>query len=130
MAKTESKNPVIGTVACSDSECNEIATVHQVNSGTRKGQLYLRCTECGCDQRKSKSLQKHITENADFREGHEHLSVKHQVQETEPNEELETEATESEELPPEETKKMKPGFLVGAALTGFGIVGIIMGIKK
>lgn len=126
MAKTAGGNPVIGTVVCSDIECTEQATVHQVASGTRKGQLYLRCPECGCDQRKAKSLQKHIRTKADFREGFEHLAESGTGTE---NEDIpEDEKTDIPEDEPAEQPKGKHGLLAVVGVAVVSVVGLAVGL--
>lgn len=126
MAKTAGGNPVIGTVVCSDVECTEQATVHQVASGTRKGQLYLRCPECGCDQRKAKSLQKHIRTKADFREGFEHLAEAGTGTENEDIQEDEkTDIPEDEQA---EQPRGKRGLLAVAGVAVVSVVGLALGL--
>lgn len=129
MTKTAGGNPVIGTVACSDIECDQQATVHQVARGTRKGQLYLRCPECGCDQRKAKSLQKHIRTKADFREGFEHLAETGtgSDQETESTDNQSDETTTDEaEAPAKEGRGN--GLLAVAGVAVVSVVGLALGL--
>ncbi len=127
MAKTAGGNPVIGTVVCSDVECTEQATVHQVASGTRKGQLYLRCPECGCDQRKAKSLQKHIRTKADFREGFEHLAESGTGTENEDIQEDEKMDIPEDETPAEQSSG-KHGPLAVAGVVVASLVGLALGL--
>jgi len=130
MAKTKGGNPVIGTVLCRDPDCTETTTVHQIQSGTRKDELYTRCPECKANQSAGELLQKYIHENAIFREGFEHLST--QNEEAESHEELETEAVEVEEnevLAPEETKKSKKGWIALGLGVVFVGVGVVLGVK-
>jgi len=129
MAKTKGGNPVIGSVACTGVDCSNEATVHRVESGSREGQLYLRCTECGPDQRKGGKLQKYITDNAIFREGFENLSTKDPIPKTEPDEQIDIdkdEVIEGELMPIDEPEKKSGagkaiGLLIGlVAITVLG----------
>ena len=139
MAKSKSDNPVIGTVVCTGIDCEEQATVHQFSKGTREGELYLRCTECGPDMRKKNKLQNYISKNADFREGYEHLSTADKVPEVQQDDELETEAAEVEEcdlVPAEENSentqktKSKTGLIIaGVGLSVATVIGVFWGVK-
>jgi len=137
MAKTKGGNPVIGTVVCFTPGCDESASVHQIMSGSREGELYTRCPECKCNQSTGKLFQKYLHEKSDFREGHEHLSTN----EAEQNEELEAEALEVEEAEQNESTQAektqanneRPGLALVASVVGVGILGLVgfaLGVKK
>jgi len=131
MAKTKGGNPVIGTVNCFSPGCEETASVHQIATGSREGELYTRCPECKANQSTGRPFQKYLVENADFREGYEHLSVKPEVKETEPDEIVETERTETETDEVDQvTEKSGSGLLGAGLLVIGGLLAVIVGVKK
>jgi len=127
MAKTKGGNPVIGTVTCFSPGCDETASVHQIATGSREGELYTRCPECKANQSTGKPFQKYLGSNADFREGFESLSTKDQVPETEQDEETvidEDEVLEGELMPIDEPeKKSVSGKTIGVVI---GVVALAL----
>jgi hypothetical protein len=137
MAKTKGGNPVIGTVVCFSPGCDESATVHQIMSGSREGELYTRCPECKANQSTGKPFQKYLHEKAFFRPGFEHL----QDAEAEPDEELEAEALEVEATDQDkitqaensQVSNKRPGLALVASVVGVGLLGLVgfaLGVKK
>ena len=118
-------NPVIGTVPCYNRGCTEIASVHQIQKGSREGELYTRCPECKCNQSTGRPFQKYLHEMAEFRDGYEHLSTKEVEPETDADQEPEKAATDenakTEKTPAGKTKKGGIVAVIGT-LAAFGLL--------
>jgi len=65
--------PVVGYIKCDG--CGERATVHQAQRASKKGLLYTRCDNCGCDQRTGKAVQNRIQQQIEPRPGFEGLKI-------------------------------------------------------
>lgn len=116
---TVRNRPVIGQVKCHTTGCNEIATVHQVENGNRKGFLYTRCPACKCSQSTGDIFQRYLWENTDFRPGVEFIHDKRpgETQAAEPGEPEPINQDEPGE--PETSEPEQPQ-------TGYGVVGPIL----
>lgn len=122
--------PVIGQVKCFSPGCNEIATVHQVENGNRKGFLYTRCPACKCSQSTGDIFQSYLWENTDFREGVEFINDKRPG---EPGGEPETiDQGEPGEPETDETAQPEPesGVWGVVAFIGLGIAAALIGAAR
>ena len=127
--------PVIGTVKCFTQGCDETATVHQVQKGARKGELYTRCPACGCNQSRGALFQSYLVGETEFRpDAAELLPIPGAVMKPETQAETQAEQVSDpgetqEEAQPEpepetapETRRRPGGKIV---LAGLGITGLI-----
>lgn len=130
---TVRNNEVIGTVEC--NVCHQVASVHQVERGGRKGMLYIRGCDCVINQSTGAPFQNYWRENTRPREGFEYLFPGKDT--SEPCE-VDQVKTETEEPPcnegsDQEAQVKEPGIVpvvVGGALillTGFAA---IIGLSK
>lgn len=129
MAKTKGGNPVIGTVPCRDPECTETATVHQIQSGSREGELYTRCPNCKANQSTSELFQNYLRKNTEFRPGYEHLA---ETEKAESHDVPEPDDDESIDEPETQEEPKKSGGIVLGAIALVSIVAgaILSGGKK
>jgi hypothetical protein len=64
---------VVGYIQCDG--CGDRATVHQAQRASKKGLLYTRCDQCGCDQRTGKAVQQRWSQKIQPMPGYEHLKL-------------------------------------------------------
>lgn len=128
--------PVVGTMQC--ETCNSQATLHETARGTRKALLYVRCPECGCDQRTGAKIQAHWRQTMTARPGYEHLTEPKPEPVEQPEEpqrravpeKPEPTGTKPKTATEPEPKGQKMRSPAGAVLFALGLAIITMGAIK
>lgn len=111
-------NEVIGTVEC--NVCHQVASVHQVERGGRKGMLYIRGCDCKINQSTGAPFQEYWRENTKPRPGFEHLFP---GTGTGDHSEIDQDNTENEETRPDQGfDQDQPAKIPGAAV---GVIGLV-----
>lgn len=128
---------VIGTVEC--KACKQIATVHQVQGGNRKGQLFTKGCGCATNQSNGAFIQKYWRENTVPKAGFEHLfnlESESAANLDEPvnqpaNDETPESASDGDSIGSSQVESTsKKPLIIGALLLLVGGVAAVAGLKK